>query len=164
MNNRHNVTPPRVAWTLAACAALGLLLVATGCSRKTPKEQLRDAMKQGDMTEAETLLRRGANINEADSHGRTLLHEAAFLGRAPVAQFLLDRGADTMARTPEGYTPLHIAAFKGNLAVAELLIKHGVDVNATDHRQGFTPLDSAKDEAMKSLLRNHGGKTSADLR
>ena len=65
-----------------------------------------------------------------------------------------------------GATPLHWAAFRGRNEVAEFLIAKGADVNAKNQADA-TPLDKAieknRDETV-SLLREHGGKTGAELK
>jgi ankyrin repeat protein len=71
-------------------------------------------------------------------------------------------------------TPLHNTSLEGYKETAELLIAKGADVNAKDE-DGKTPLDyanevwedaSPEDKAVKkeiaTLLRKHGGKSSAE--
>ena len=54
-------------------------------------------------------------------------------------------------------TPLHLAALHGNTEVVDFLLKKEADPNAKDE-YGQTPLDRAKNEEIKQLLRAKGGK------
>ena len=74
------------------------------------------------------LLDHGANVANANAHGWTALHQAAYSNLPVMAEMLLDAGAriDVSARG-EGGTPLVIALFWGNRATAELLAERGVE-------------------------------------
>ena len=73
------------------------------------------------------LLDHGANVHNANAHGWTALHQAAYSNLPLMAELLLDAGArvDVSARG-EGGTPLVIALFWGNRVTAELLAERGV--------------------------------------
>ncbi len=73
------------------------------------------------------LLERGADVSQANAHGWTALHQAAYSDLPTMARMLLDSGApvDASARG-EGGTPLVVALFWGNREAAELLARHGV--------------------------------------
>ena len=73
------------------------------------------------------LLDHGANVANANAHGWTALHQAAYSNLPVMAEMLLDAGArvDVSARGAGG-TPLVIALFWGNRATAELLAERGV--------------------------------------
>ena len=63
-------------------------------------------------------------------------------------------------------TTLHRAVCAGHNEITELLTAKGADVNAKDNL-GDTPIDwvVALDEPeIADLLRNHGGKTGAELK
>ena len=95
--------------------------------------------------------------------GGTPLHYAVGEGRNEIAKLLIAKGADVNAKGKFGSTPLHFATSK---EIAELLIAEGANVNAKDER-GKTPLDLAiqvKNPKTADLLRNHGGKTGAELK
>src|SRR6185295_14352838 len=68
------------------------------------------------------LLERGADVANANAHGWTALHQAAYSNQPRLARMLLDAGApvDVSARG-DGGTPLVVALFWGNRETAELL-------------------------------------------
>jgi ankyrin repeat protein len=93
----------------------------------------------------------------------TLLHAAAYDGRADIAELLIQLGANVNCREANGRTPLHDAANNGHLAVIDLLIKNGADIEAKDNG-GMTPLmwgkisrSGRKDQVVEMLLQ-HGVK------
>ena len=116
-------------------------------------------------------------MNAKNDAGFTPLHHAAVFGRKEIAELLIAEGADVNAKEDEyGITPLHEAAFVGYKEIAELLIAKGGDVNAKDV-DGGTPLDAAQsvnedvppedkaaNKEIADLLREHGGKTGAELK
>jgi truncated hemoglobin YjbI len=71
-----------------------------------------------------------------ESHGRTLLHDAAGAGRVVVVREVLRVGADPNARDEAGHTPLyHVANRGGGGESVRLLTGAGADVNL---RNGVT--------------------------
>jgi ankyrin repeat protein len=63
------------------------------------------------------------SVNIKSKNGATLLHAAAFAGRADMVEWLIDQGIDVNAEDDRGRTPLSLAA--GNNIIEELLKKHG---------------------------------------
>jgi ankyrin repeat protein len=87
------------------------------------------AAQQGDRASAELLLSAGADVNDADASGASVLVVALHSGHGPVAQLLLDRGADPNA-AGAGYTPLHAAVLRGDAALVRALLAKGADPSA----------------------------------
>src|SRR5262249_862512 len=112
------------------------------------------------------LLRRGANVDAADSDGWTALMWACRGGHLDIAETLLARGAD-ISRTivDKRANALHLAAQNGHLAAVRALIPHGAAVDAIEAR-GATPLHLAvnggRAEVVQFLL-DHGADPSARL-
>ena len=77
----------------------------------------------------ETLLRRGAAIDQQDSDGFWALFLAASNGRERVAHTLLLHGAEVNSQDHLGLTPLMAAAEKGHLHVVDLLLRYGADAD-----------------------------------
>jgi ankyrin repeat protein len=86
------------------------------------------AAQQGDRASADLLLTAGADVNDADASGASVLVVAAHSGHGPLAQRLLDRGADPNA-AGAGYTPLHAAVLRGDAALVRALLAKGADPN-----------------------------------
>jgi ankyrin repeat protein len=115
-----------------------------------------DAAMRGDKDAVRTLLKQGADVNQAQGDGSTALHWAATAGDAELVEMLLYAGANVRATTRLGaYMPLHAASQAGHAGVIEALSKGGADVNVAT-TTGATPLmlaaGSGKIEAVRTLL------------
>jgi uncharacterized protein len=91
--------------------------------------------------------------------GFTPLHMAAFAHNTEAARKLLEAGADPNVIATASFarvTPLGTCAFAGANDVARLLLEHGADANLTAD-QGFTPLDSARQNGNDELVQLLGG-------
>jgi uncharacterized protein len=101
------------------------------------------------------LLSEGADIQDFDSHGFSVLHLVK--SRGP-AEELISHGATINLANNYGKTPLHIAVIDGHRDLVELFLDHGADKEARDHKN-FTPLMMAVDYQLpdiEALLRAHG--------
>lgn len=92
--------------------------VNVGQDNATP---LIQATAANSLLACEFLLQNGANVNQADSHGRGPLHHATILGYTGLACLFLKRGADLGARDSEGRDPLTIAMETANADIVTLL-------------------------------------------
>ena len=82
----------------------------------------------------------GAQVDVADSQGRTPLHIACRTENTSVVRTLLRKGADVSVVTlGELQSPLHYAARHDAAEVIDVLVEHGAQVNPTDFK-GRTPL------------------------
>lgn len=88
------------------------------------------------------LAKAGANLNQADAKGWTLVHETAQYGHGIIIAELAKAGADLNTADTYGRAPMHIAAINGHAAVIEELTKAGADLNKEDAK-GLTPLHIA---------------------
>ena len=113
------------------------------------------------------LLPEGADVNQADEHGRTALWHAAHRGELAVTMCLVDeRGASTTIGDSGGRSPLHAAAgydgADGRLEVVQWLAGHGGSVTQPDN-DGRTPLSVAAWKGHNEVvqwLAGHGGSVT----
>lgn len=91
------------------------------------------------------LLDAGANVDEVDGDGITVLGWAAIANRLDMARLLIQRGADVNHVDKKGMTPLLYAASIdfGDSAMVDLLIHSGARTSART-KEGLTALDLAR--------------------
>lgn len=107
--------------------------------------------QEGHLADVEAQLADNPSLlREKDiEYGATLLHFAAFGGKAPMVTTLLAAGAEVNARNYAGRTALHNAAFSGADDVAKLLLARGADPTIRD-AEGRTPRDWAVEKGHAS--------------
>ncbi len=153
---------PRVAWEYikshrAICAVgfLVLFVAPAGYIAKlaaTPPT-LRVAVKDGQNPAAlDALLKQGANVNDLDSNGLTLLSYAMSFSPPEVIDKLLQAGAETNTLDQYGRSALmHCLAYRRRSAqdatrVVRALLSHGANPKLVD-KAGKTTADYAKEAA-----------------
>ncbi|CAG5125828.1 unnamed protein product [Candidula unifasciata] len=107
---------------------------------------------------ADRLIKCGANINEKNSAGMTLLHQAIEAQDTISALFLMDHLADLEAISPDGQTVIQHAISRHLPAVVEALCERGVKMDITD-AEGNCPLWQALDSGQEDIahtLVKHG--------
>ncbi|HTB16589.1 MAG TPA: ankyrin repeat domain-containing protein [Bryobacteraceae bacterium] len=99
------------------------------------------------------LLDAGAQVDEADEDGITILSWAAIANRVEMARMLIERGADVNHVDKSGMTPLLYAASVdfGDPAMIDLLIQSGARPG-TRTKQGLTALGLARKYHHTHLL------------
>lgn len=95
-----------------------------------------------DITHAQYLIRRGADVNVVLPMGCCPLHDACVRGQDDYVTFLVKQGALCTATDSEGNTPLHIASYFGHLEIIRWLKKSGAFISAKNNA-GYTPLHLA---------------------
>lgn len=139
---------------------------------------LYSATKEGHLKIVELLIARGADINEVDCYGSSLLYFALFFQFKEIAVLLIDKGvdvnvgepimeavrndykdivkllvekgADVNVRTAQETTPLIQASRWGHKEIVEFLVIEGADVNARNI-DGETPLNLASNKDYKEI-------------
>src|SRR5688572_21311070 len=95
-----------------------------------PDAPVADAAMRSDFDGLVSLIRQGADVNQAQADGMTALHWAAVNGNDEVAHVLIRAGAQIEASTRLGsYTPLHLASKGGHAAVVNALLAAGANTN-----------------------------------
>jgi ankyrin repeat protein len=121
---------------------------------KDSGQTIFEALRQGDLNGAKSLLDRGASANTRNDAGETPLMYAALYSDAAGIKLLLDRGADPNAASAKGVTALMWSV--DDIRKVRLLVTAGADVNAKSGG-GRTPLMIAASrygsaEVVKFLL------------
>jgi len=96
------------------------------------------------------LLENGADPNEKDRGGDTLLHLASKYNEVETTKFLLRYGANPDEKNGYNYAPLHYASRYNYVEVVKVLLENGADPNVKDDR-GDTPLHYAVDLYRKNF-------------
>lgn len=137
-------------------------------------DRLREAVNYGDTETVKLLLEEGANVNQFDMEGWTLLHDATRINRIEICKLLLEKGAEVNPVVKSGrfagLTPLHVATrWNRKLEICKLLLEKGANPNQKiEHGENYrrfndngnTPLweaaDQSRIEIVKLLLEKEG--------
>ena len=108
------------------------------------QKQLNEALLKAvadkrPLSDIQSLLDKGAEINAKDNREKTPLHHACEKGNPETVRMLIDAGADIHAVNNNQNTPLHLACGKGNPETVRMLIDAGADIHAVNI-DGNTPL------------------------
>ncbi|MDA8098507.1 MAG: ankyrin repeat domain-containing protein [Nitrospiraceae bacterium] len=103
---------------------------------------LRQASANGELSNMQNLLARGADVNGKNMRGYTALILAVRGDQTYAVKFLIGNGADVNAQDVDGDSPLRLAVTNGNSEFASLLLSSGADPDLRDTR-GMTPLMQA---------------------
>lgn len=112
------------------------------------------ALEQRDPVYLRELVSRGADVNQTNTAGLSLLQNAINLGYMEVAKTLLELGAnpDFQDVTQSGMTPLHYACYRGNISAVKLLLGYGANPDLQD-KSGYTPLHRAAFEGALEICK-----------
>ena len=89
--------------------------------------------------------------------------DVATRGNTKLIKQLLEDGMDVDLTDKEGLTALYRAAHNDQKETVSLLLSNGANVNIRD-KFGNTPLDDTLNDNIVELLRQHGGKTTEELK
>jgi ankyrin repeat protein len=124
-------------WCRMALIFFLILPAVTAPSFAGINEKLAFAANQGDLTQVQSLLSQGADVNAKGAMGWTPLYMA--MGHADVVKLLLEHGADANVKDFNGTPNIVSAATLGHADVVQLLLAHGAEINAQD-KMGLTAL------------------------
>ncbi len=97
------------------------------------------------------LLEEGANLEDKDDTGATVLTYAAIIGNNDMVLELLARGANINHQDMFGATPLYHAMRKGNYGTVRLLLDAGARANLPIERGKF-PIDMADEDTPAEII------------
>lgn len=116
-----------------------------------------EAVKNGDVQAARTLLDEGADINALDRYGQTALMIAAHKGHLELTQLLVERGANLNHSAKSKLTALMLTVFSNQPAITSMLIRAGADTALHSSYDGKTALELAEQmerHEISELLRD----------
>lgn len=129
------------------------------------------ADKTGTLEPVNMLLKSGANINEQDTNGWTVLHHASAMGNRTIVEKLVKEREKNKLNinifTNKRYHALHLAAMRNHSEIIEVLLtgEAKVDVRDWDER---TPLHHAAKkgavQALNTLLEHKASLNAIDIR
>src|SRR5688572_13993132 len=136
------------------CFALGVMCAVAPLTANGPA--LVDAARNGDLAAVRSLLKGGADPNQAAPDGSTAVHWAVHRDHLDMVNALLAAGAKPDRVTRYKVAPLTLAAQNGNAALVERLLAAGGNPN-TVSQEGQTALMTAARNgnvaAVRALLR-----------
>jgi ankyrin repeat protein len=144
----------RCTGLLASTILITSLFTGSNAMSRFP-EGFSEALRVGDATRLEAMVRANEGVIYRGVFGETLLHAAtsyhAAENRPALVRVLLATGASVHAVDRKGLTPLHWAAGYGCVECIPILLEAGADVMAQRNDQG-TPLHQADVRTVDVLL------------
>jgi uncharacterized protein len=130
--------------------ALGFLCASVSLAADGPA--LVDAARNGNLEAVRSLLKGGADPNQAATDGSTAVHWAVHDDNVAMLNALLDAGAKPDAVTRYRIAPLTLAAQNGNAALVERLLTAGANPD-TSSEEGQTALMTAARNGSVAAVR-----------
>jgi ankyrin repeat protein len=119
---------------------------------KATSKTIFDAVESGNINVLKSLLKSGANVEEATNGEYTPIMLAALQNEVDCVALLSDHGANVNARTSNNRTALYLASEKGCLEAVIRLLHLGAEVNTKTTRVNTTPLMSAAGNGHESIV------------
>lgn len=115
-------------------------------------------LKANDYLGIKKYLKTGANANEVEENGESVLCFALrYHCDEEIIELLIEHGADIFQTDNEGVSVFDVAVTYNNVNMIKRLINEKFDVNASTRRSGFTPLMGAvcygRVEVIETLLK-----------
>ena len=144
-------------------SAVLALAVCAGAGEAAAQSPLFEAVKQGDRTQVQALVERGADVDAPEVDGTTALHWAVHRDHGDIVALLIGAGADVTAANRYGVAPIALASLNGSASMLARLLAAGADANRAQP-EGETALMTAartgRVEAVRLLL-DHGADVNA---
>ena len=142
-------------------------VVLVGCG-----PNIHQAVIDGKIALIRRELSNGANVNQKNEDGCTLLHLAVQSGHKGIVELLISKGADVNAKDSRGVTSLDYStelneSFFEDEKIAGITITQTMEFRNEDGSANQVTMNNAKikeNREILDLLRKHGGKTSEELK
>lgn len=124
-----------------------------------------EILKKNDLVGVKKHIKNGADVNDANDTGESVL-AYAIRSRCDteILMLLIESGADIHDFDDEGVSIFDMSVTYNNIDMVKFMIEKGIDVNFTSRRSRFTPLMAAvsygRIEIVKILL-EHGANQEA---
>ena len=124
-------------------------------------------LKNDDYIGIKKYLKDGADVDDADENGQSVLSLAIRYGcEMDTINLLIDAGADIEDFDNEGVSIFDMAISHNHKDMFDYLIEQGIDVDKTTRKSRFTPLMAAasygRADMLKALLQNGANKDAVD--
>jgi ankyrin repeat protein len=119
---------------------------------------MRDAV---NLDAARLLIENDANVNARGADGRTLLMNAAQLGRTDQMELLISNGAKVNIATENGTTALMLSVLNEKTKATNMLLKNGADIEAKN-KDGLDALSLSDSPYTQQHLRDWLDKRTED--
>lgn len=143
--------------------SLAVLLLLSENPAIAAENNLAEAARTGDVKSVQSLIKTGADVDQASGDGTTALAHAAYRNDIAMLEVLLKAGADVDLANDFGATPLYLAAASADEQLTEKLLKAGANPNL-GLLSGETPLMAATNRgklATVKLLLGHDADPNA---
>lgn len=126
-----------------------------------------ELLKNNDFLGIKKYIKDGANVNETNESGESVLASALrHKCDMDLIMLLVENKADLYDFDEEGVSIFEMAITYGNVDIVNLIISKGIDVNSTRRKSGFTPLMTAtcygRVEIAKILIENGANIEAVD--
>ncbi|TNE29994.1 MAG: ankyrin repeat domain-containing protein [Alphaproteobacteria bacterium] len=115
-------------------------------------EKFFQAIEQGDIASARTLIQEGFDVNTKERFGKAALIYAVQKNNCEIIHVLIKYGASVDIQDPAGNTPLMIAVREGRNEAARILCDAGADLSLTNHA-GKNALEIARNFGRPDLVK-----------
>jgi hypothetical protein len=117
---------------------------------QTAYEVLREAVVHNDLEAVLDFLLGGADVNQTNLHGSTLLMQASGQGNTEMARLLIEHGALLDTQSQSSCTALILASANGHEECARLLVDKGAALDPACSI-GMTALDYARNNRHAAI-------------
>lgn len=124
--------------------------------------KLVEAAERGSLTEVESLIAAGADLDQRDARGRTAMMAATHANRIDVVQALIDAGADVDLQDDRRDNVFLYAGAEGRLEILRLAVKAGASTTLTN-RYGGSALIPAAERGHVEVVREILTTTDVDV-